>query len=513
MEINFAETKSIAEALPIGIYAKRRIRCSLREDEDTSYYSPMTDEIVISYPQISVALKITPETEDKEVAIRSMLYHEVSHAILTGYNGRVTDQFNIFEDERIETVLNDFYLDVDFSKQVYRINGIQSNDDLKAPKDAMDAFYQLVRFHKGDSDLLEEVKKMLIRFAPLSKKVNMTPSGDGWWDYNRAVNDLFNEVKRRMGEPPVSDEEEDNGEEGGSSSGDGTGSGSGSGSGKDGKSGSGKGKKKSKSGMTDGEGKKVAVNVKDAIKKALEASGVDLGDVGEKGNSLEKVFSDGVAPAYDDDLYKKFDVIISNFNKKNNSGASLTGYSGVFNPRSAGREDCRYFDRKATVNGTNKFGTFHLNLFLDNSGSFCDNAPIVNAVLGALVRLEKVNRNFSFDVVHCGVGEELITDKSKCGLTCDDGTVLDYDAIELYRKLQKPSTYNYNIVLYDGSCYDRRYADAFKAFNYNNTTIISDISNRDEIERYAPNAKQIITKRYTENLLDNIVDTLSRAFR
>lgn len=503
MNINFAETKAIADALPIGIYAKRRIRCSLREGEETSFYSPMTDEIVISYDQIAQALSITPDTEDKEVAIRSMLYHEVSHAILTGYSGKITDQFNIFEDERIETVLNDFYLDVDFAKQVYRINGIQSNDDLKAPKNAMDAFYQLVRFHKGDDDLLEEVKKMLVRFAPLSKKVMCTPSGDGWWDYNRAINDLFNEVKKRFGEPPVKEDE---------SEGEGDGSGSpsaGSGKGKDGK-----GKKKSKSGMTDGDGKKVAVNVADAIKKALEA-GMDgeATEICKEMNSLEKVFSDGVAPAYDDDLYKKFDVIISNFNKKNNSGASLTGYSGVFNPRSAGRADCRYFDRKATINGTNKFGTFHLNLFLDNSGSFCDNAPIVNAVLGALVRLEKVNRNFSFDVVHCGVGEELITDKSKCGLTCDDGTALDYDAIEIFRKLQKPSTYNYNIVLYDGSCYDRRYADAFKAFNYNNTTIISDVSNRDEIEKYAPNAKQIITKRYTENLLDNIVDTLARAFR
>ena len=497
------ETKAIADALPIGIYAKRRIRCSLREDENTSFYSPMTDEIIISYPQITCALKMTPEDEDKEVAIRSMLYHEVSHAVMTGWNGRVTDQFNIFEDERIETVLNDFYLDVDFAKQVYRINGIQSNDDLKAPKNALDAFYQLVRFHKGDADLLDRVKKLLVKYAPLSKTMLNLPSGDSWWDYNREINDLFNEVKKRFGEPPVSENDGGEGEDS-----DGSGKSGDSGKSKDGKG------KKDKSGMTDGDGKKVAIDVKDAIKKALEAGADgDMIEILKEMNSLEKVFSDGVAPAYDDDLYKKFDVIISNFNKKNNSGASLTGYSGVFNPRSAGREDYRYFDRKATVNGTNKFGTFHLNLFLDNSGSFCDNAPIVNAVLGALVRLEKVNRNFSFDVVHCGVGEELITDKAKIGLTCDDGTKLDYDAIELYRKLQKPSTYNYNIVLYDGSCYDRNYNDAFKAFNHSNTTIISDISNREEIERYAPNAKQIITKRYTENLLNNIVDTLARAFR
>lgn len=491
MEINFAETKAIAETLPIGIYAKRRIRCSVREGEETSYYSPMTDEIVISYDIIAEGLKIAPDDADKEVAIRSMLYHEVSHAILTGWAGKVSPQFNIFEDERIETIFKDFFLDVDFTTQIYRINGYTSNADIKPPKDAMEAFYQLVRFHKGDADLLERVKQMLIQFAPLSKTVNETPSGDTWWGYNHAINELYAEVCRRFGTKDVNPFENES---------------------EDGEvkpSGGEKGK-----GMVGKDGKKIPVDVMDAIKKAIAelADAEDVDSLKEL-NSLEKVFADGVAPAYDDDLYKKFDAIISNFNKRNNSGASLTGYSGVFNSRMAGREDYRFFDRKATVNGTNKFGTFHLNLFLDNSGSFTDNMPIVNAVLGALVRLEKINHNFSFDVVHCGVGEELITDKSKCGLTCDDGTSLDYDAIEIYRKLQKPSTYNYNIVLYDGSCYDRRCPDAFKAFNYNNVTIISDISNRNEIEAHAPNAKHIITKRYTEKLLGNIVDTLAKAFR
>ena len=58
------ETKAIADALPIGIYAKRRIRCSLREDENTSFFFFITDENNISYPQITCALKMTPVAED-----------------------------------------------------------------------------------------------------------------------------------------------------------------------------------------------------------------------------------------------------------------------------------------------------------------------------------------------------------------------------------------------------------------------------------------------------------------
>ena len=484
MIVNFAEVKAIAEVLPIGIYAKRRIRCSLSEDEDTSFYSPVEDEIVISFPQVSTALAHTPDDEDKEVAIRSMLYHEVSHAILTGKDVVVTPQFNIFEDERIETILNNFYLDVDFAKQVYRINGIESNADLPDPTSAMDAFYQLVRFHKGDADLLDKVQEIIRKYAGLSQTISYASGGVSWWRYKCDIDNLYEEVKRRFGEDTSSTSAD------------------------------------SSAGKAGTEGTKTPISEKeilDILKKLAEDGEIEIGSGdgdGEIGtNSLEKVFCDNVSPTYNEATYTQLSAIISNFNKRNHSGSAVGGYSGVFNPRATAREDYKYFERKASINGANKFGTFHLNLFLDNSGSFSPNQAIVNGILGALRRLEKTNHNFSFDVVHCGCGEELITDKAKCGLTCCDGTSLDYEAITLYRKLQKPNTYNYNIILYDGSCYDCRYKDAFKAFNYNNCTIISDPENEREINKYAPNAKRIITKDYTENLLSNILATIARAFR
>ena len=55
MQISKAELQSIVKILPIGLYAKRGIKVSI-EDEETSFYSPMTDEIVVSYPQILTAL-------------------------------------------------------------------------------------------------------------------------------------------------------------------------------------------------------------------------------------------------------------------------------------------------------------------------------------------------------------------------------------------------------------------------------------------------------------------------
>ena len=57
MDINFAETKAIADTLPIGLYAKRRIPVSMSDKESTSYYNPISDEIVISYPIIKQGLE------------------------------------------------------------------------------------------------------------------------------------------------------------------------------------------------------------------------------------------------------------------------------------------------------------------------------------------------------------------------------------------------------------------------------------------------------------------------
>jgi 5-formaminoimidazole-4-carboxamide-1-beta-D-ribofuranosyl 5'-monophosphate synthetase len=88
--------------------------------------------------------------------------------------------------------------------------------------------------------------------------------------------------------------------------------------------------------------------------------------------------------------------------------------------------------------------------------------------------------------------------------------------VETYRKLQKPNTYNYNIVLFDGDAFSdssNRVRDSFRAFDFNNCTIISDRANERYIRPHVSRAKVIYTKKYTDELLTNIKNTLTRAFR
>ena len=105
MELTFAKCESIVNTLPIGFYTGRRIGITLDKETETSFYDPMEDKIVVSYPIIAHRMKAMPETSTctEEEAVRSMLYHEVSHAILTPASEmRNSFQLNTFEDERIE---------------------------------------------------------------------------------------------------------------------------------------------------------------------------------------------------------------------------------------------------------------------------------------------------------------------------------------------------------------------------------------------------------------------------
>ena len=57
MELNFNEVNNILITLPIGLYAKRRVPCTLDAEAETSYYVPAEDTIVVSYPIIAKGAK------------------------------------------------------------------------------------------------------------------------------------------------------------------------------------------------------------------------------------------------------------------------------------------------------------------------------------------------------------------------------------------------------------------------------------------------------------------------
>jgi len=492
MTATFGEVKAIADTLPIGFYAKRRIPVVLNNDE-TSTYNIVKDTINVSYSQICQSLKKVDDSEDKETYIRSNLYHEVSHGILTPKRFHIDDINNIFEDERIETLLNDYYLDVNFKNSVFYMNGYKSVNDLTAPNDAMEAFYQTVRFRFGKPQHIAEVDKIIKDFSDLSistykdcygvVRYNINDTDyyyDTIRDYEVAIRKLYDKIAKDYNS-----------------------AGSASKYFNDVKSSMGANGNNAQDCSANGEN---AENVDSNSSQCINGKGASAINIGEMINAI---FNGGyINKNLTDNLF----VILDSFIKKNCGGSCLNGYSGVLNPRNLiHRQDYRIFDRKSSVKGSNTFGTFHLNLFVDDSGSFMRNMVAVNTLIKSLSDIENVNPNFKLDIIHCGMGQKIITDKNERFITCMQGTHLSAEIFEQFRSLQKPNTYNYNILLYDG--YAAPSEHAFSAFNTNNTTIISDPENKSFLAEDCGNARVIITENYVEELYDNVKSALHSAFR
>ena len=488
MNVPIAMIKSIAEGLPIGLYAKRRIPVAIDEEEPTSYYNPVSDEIVISSKIIQEGLKHVHKKKDIEPAVRSMVYHEVSHAILTPNKMKMTDWMNIFEDERIETILGDYFLDVDFKKQVLHINGFKSLDEVPNPAPtAMAKFYSVVRFGIGEKKFVDEVDRIINDYAKFNSSTDL-------WQSYRYIDEVKALYRAITGEEPPTENIitasvpfDTKGEE-------------------------------------DAEGENT-VAPSDADEETEEGkSGDDIEGKPCHGRTnplkekeIEKLIkSTFITNKYvDTKLTNELSMILENFSKKNNSGSALAGYSGTFNTRAVVREDYKYFERKASINGSNKFGTFHLNLFIDESGSFYRSETTMNTLLRSLTDIERKNPNFTLDVVFCGISERLVQDKRHRIFKADGGNRLDKKTYELYRKLQKPNTYNYTIACFDGdACSDGGRGDhGFGAFDHNNCVIISDYDNERYIRNDVHSARVIYTRDYTNELIKNVVDALEKAFR
>ena len=488
MNVPVAMIKSIAEGLPIGLYAKRRIPVTIDEEEPTSYYNPVSDEIVISSKIIQEGLKHVHKKKDIEPAVRSMLYHEVSHSILTPNRMKMTDWMNIFEDERIETILGDYFLDVDFKKQVLHINGFKSLDEVPNPAPtAMAKFYSVVRFGIGEKKFVDEVDRIIKDYAKFNSSTYLWQT----YSYIDEVKALYRAITGE--EPPTeniitasvpfdADGEED----------------------------------------TEGENTATPSDVDEETEEEKNGDDAEGKPCHGRNNPLKEkeieklIKSTFITNKYvDTKLTDELSMILENFSKKNNSGSALAGYSGTFNTRAVVREDYKYFERKASINGSNKFGTFHLNLFIDESGSFYRSETAMNTLLRSLTDIERKNPNFTLDVVFCGISERLVQDKRHRIFKADGGNRLDKKTYELYRKLQKPNTYNYTIACFDGdACSDGGRSDhGFGAFDHNNCVIISDYDNERYIRNDVHSARVIYTRDYTNELIKNVVDALEKAFR
>lgn len=522
--------KEIAATIPISYYLGANIPIKFERGTD-SYYDPNSYQIVIGMELISEILSGVdfPEGTDEEEMLRDLVYHELSHVILTPKTlgkRRQPSQFtilNIFEDERIETIDAHLFMKTDFKKLVHAINDAHEQDP----------FWKLVRLREGPEEFTKRVEELIEKYS-----ISKDSLSDIITDYENEIFKLYDDFMKET----KSTQSSSSGEK---QQGDGEGS-----EGQGGESKDSAEAKTAKSITIDlgdaGEGreqstgsvkidKDTKINVKDSGRKNEEGKRPENGESStgkvemteEAAENIKAAIAEALAErarslfkAEGEKMRRVSEIIESILDqqiakRKRESGA-ISAYSGVFNPRMVTREDKKFFVHKNRLGSNKEFSKYHLNLFIDVSGSFRYNQTKVNEMLEALERIERKNPDFSFDLVTISM-REVLKPKNDRRIDCYGGNDISDKIYEIYRKLQLTQTTNYNIVLFDGDAFTDAYSDKrsrecrpgghFSCWSGNNCVIISSEDNRRYLENNS-RCKVILTPNYTNVFIDKVYEAL-----
>ena len=540
--------------VPIGYYVGRNVDVSIGDKDDT-YFDLVKGTIVISYPTIKDNARLIRTDADAEKSVRHLIFHELSHALLTPRILHIDMVLNVFEDERIESILKNYYLDTDFKAFVKKLNGFKN----QPPENEWDAWYQLVRYRRGPVYFLSRVHEIIDDYTHLDIAVSRidTEIRSSIRNYETEVNQLYEEFVKWYNQTNPSDLKIDkslkdlmqNGEGDGQSDDKnnqqtqvGTGlSNADNNQSDDNKDGLEKALQKLLESLKDSKKDLLmeVPKVDDKANKFANVSSIEAIDVNEGDyDDLYTIIDDSDdkagglwhRPGKDDDKAKQkadkavFDMIDSLISllktTRKNNGSSIAAYSGVLSPRNVIRDDYKYFMQQNRKGHASVYSKMHLNMFIDCSASFKDNDEKVNTLLWALTKFERAVPDFSYDLISCGVGQKLRPKYNRTQSSYDE-TVLTDDIFDMFKKQQFTNAVNMNIVLYDGEVnHLHKYKTIGKciesnweAFNNVNTVIIVDDSNEEAVNKFCPLAHKIISKDYVEELYKNTYAALLQLIR
>lgn len=508
----FIEIENILKTLPVGYYIGRNVPLKLT-NENGSYYVPMDDEAYISYPMLNnVMTKIASKLNDEniECLTRTLTYHEISHAFITPKSLSMNNIVNAFEDERIESICRNYYKGVDFKELLMLVNDWDGKTE-PAHDTPFSVWYSLVRYHLGKPHFLIKVAALLKKYRKLHR------FSDYWSSYNykNEIMALYREVEEDFIEDELKKqrkaEEEAKAADEEKQKNDNTGMSMNAGDDND---------AEEPDEMNETEFNIVGqseVSPEELREKQLEEQLNKMSD-----EELQELF-ENITRAADEEVKKLFEnsqvyvnpgvqerlanIILANKKVTKSNASAINAYSGVFDPRSVIRDDYKWFVQQNRQGNVKQFSKIKLNLFIDNSGSFCSNETIVNQLLFALKKLEQQEPNFTFDLITMNTRFEL-KKKNKRELHCGGGNDIPAYSEGIIKKVQDRQSMNYNIVLFDGDALSNptegRSGKQFKRFNMPNTVMILEDSNRKYAETYCKGIKRIYTRRYATELIDQV---------
>lgn len=569
MDITINHVKNVLNTLPIGYYLGRNIKVSLSEGP-SSYFSPAQDLIVIGYASIEEMFNNvnTKYKLDLEETVRGLLYHELSHVLLTpDYLFDVCktqsknihnlhDIINIFEDERIETLFAHNFMNTNFKKNIIILNNYNGED----PTSGMDAFYHTVRFHHGKDEFVQRVGKIIARYSKINASYGKTHSyGDYRSEYDEKneisnyvdaiiglYNDIVKDYENQNNDSNSNDSDSNDTNNNDNQTDDSTSDTSNNSDNSDTLDDNSSSNQNSDSSNADQLDGNESQSMEDIMKSLSDSAGdsqtsstsnmssdtaddnndsVELSD--EDVNDLVKdilttLTDEDLASIFDhavaDTVYEYHDpklterltrIIEMKLREKNKNGSAINSYSGRFNPRAvATRDDYKWWVQQNRNGHIRQFSKVHFNLIIDNSGSFRDNDTQMNMFIQALNAIK--SKDFDFDVITYNTHAVEWPDTYNI-FKSNGGTHLHNDINTILAHHQQPQANNYNIVLFDGDADPDRDAtgtNAFKYFNSANTIIVTDPSNERYLFNTVSQARVIITNDYCEEFIDSVLNLL-----
>lgn len=522
MNVSIGYCEDVLKTLPVGYYLGHRVSAKLDPVGDDTYIDMNTESIIISYNNIVTMLKNAPDDIDRESVIRGLFYHEISHALLTWRPAAIKyvmeyfdcqllkevkkqlsskpeikaqqsvylkenfpDIMNIFEDERIETACKNYYMNVDFKRNLFLINGIDPME-LVNNEDPIKRFYAVVRYRVGKPEFIEIRDSLIMRFIRYSFAKALAPNDD-LREYFRSVLELF--VKIMKDNPKKNSVQSTRNNQPGQDS-----------------------NKTPSENMADNTAQKALSDSQ--INQMLDNFNMQNTDLGFDYGTLKTIAQKLSTNIYAAQVKAQLEKILTEaLNKNKNRASSSLAYAGRIDPRSTASKDYRWFTKKTTHGAVKHFDKVHFNLFCDNSGSFIISKAKMNSLICALKNIESNNPDFSVTVLHCANGIT-IPDQDNPYLDCNGGSRLPETANEIYKSVQKPNTTNINLVVFDGRMYtpyDPAGKANFAAFNHPNCIVISDDENEDVFKTYAPQARStFITEKYADVFINEALTLVGK---
>ena len=548
MKITLEEMREVGKHLPIGYYLGRKTPV-LIEEGDRAYCDVVKGDIHIGIELLQMAAtNIQPADAkkwDREAMLRCLLYHKISHLLLTPKNFewlRLTNPktnapfsepdcrsiFNIFEDERIEQTLADKFIGVDFKAFVKLVNG---NSDSQPESDVSKIFHA-IRFRETTQEISDQID------TAIQCLVGCTATkGYGPFTYRDYVQDIVNEILKNDKEEEKDENKKDKDEKDKNEKGK---NGDKKDEGNEDEGNNDEDEKQSeeeqqseeedentdKENSDDGnEDENEEDGDGDSEKSPTHAHSANWGKI----NSPDaKALAAEIFIEPTSEVSNAINRFASRLAKKRGTvtAGCWSGLHGRIETKRDAMDKEKIFRRKNDV-GESLMSSVNLTLWIDHSGSFHLSKDAINKILVATSRAVTSSQGkLSVNVVKMDTNARL-ANPTEWAVDPQGDSDVDISYVVCWEKTRRKNYRNIDIVVFDGMCSysawhakHKRMDKAMEYYSYNyikkiwnspDCWILSDTSNKELFNHATPKAhRTYMTSGYAEALQSKVIEILDR---